>query len=423
MKHFLIASLFFLLSAVAFVPAVSAQEGEVLTPEKTVDVYVFHGEGCPHCHEELAFLDRVKEEYDFVNVHDFEVWKDASSRELMQAVAESLNVDIGGVPFTIIGDQYITGYASDDTTGELILSKIARCLTYECEDVVAPHLTLTSATDILDAYQSGADVSEIELSTDEEKDESGIDQEIALPFIGVINAADFSLPALTVLIGGLDGFNPCAMWTLLFLISLLVNMENKRRMWMLGSAFIVASAFVYFLFMSAWLNFFLFIGFIFWIRMVIGGVAIASGLYNLKEYKTNKEGVCKVTSNDKRQKTFQKLRNITQHNKFWIALGGIILLAFAVNLVELVCSAGLPAVYTQILTMSELATWQYYGYLLLYIFVFMLDDLFVFFISMKALQVTGITTKYTRWSHLIGGILMLILGLLLIFKPGLLMFG
>jgi len=100
-----------------------------------------------------------------------------------------------------------------------------------------------------------------------------------------------------------------------------------------------------------------------------------------------------------------------------------VLLAFAVNLVELICSAGLPVIFTQLLTLSDLSPWQYYAYMLLYIFVFMLDDLFVFIVSMITLEMTGITTKYSRISHLIGGILMVIIGLLLIFKPELLMFG
>jgi hypothetical protein len=156
---------------------------------------------------------------------------------------------------------------------------------------------------------------------------------------------------------------------------------------------------------------------------LIGAIAIGGGSYNLKEYFTNKEGTCKVTNNQKRRAVFEKLKKITQHQSFYWALGGIILLAFAVNLVELICSAGLPAVYTQILTLSELATWQYYLYLLLYILFFMIDDLFVFFVAMKTLQVTGITTKYSRWSHLIGGILMIVIGLLLIFKHQWLMFG
>jgi hypothetical protein len=126
---------------------------------------------------------------------------------------------------------------------------------------------------------------------------------------------------------------------------------------------------------------------------------------------------------EKRQQIFKTLQSITQKRQFILALGGIILLAIAVNMVELICSAGLPAIYTQILSLSNLPSWQYYLYLGFYILVFMLDDLFIFFTAMITLQAVGVQSKYSRYSHLIGGFLMLIIGLLLIFKPEWLMFG
>lgn len=248
-------------------------------------------------------------------------------------------------------------------------------------------------------------------------------ESLTLPIIGTIQTANLSLPLLSVVIGLLDGFNPCAMWTLFFLISLLLSMKDKRRMWILGTAFIITSAFVYFLFLSAWLNFFLILGFLFWIRIIIGLVALGAGVYNLRDYYVNREGACKVAGSEKRRKTFDKLKNLAHERKFILALGGIILLAFAVNLIELVCSAGLPAIYTQILSLNTLSTWQYYSYILIYIFFFMLDDLFVFAIAMITLHAVGIQSKYARFSRLIGGILMLIIGALLLFKPEFLMFG
>ena len=120
---------------------------------------------------------------------------------------------------------------------------------------------------------------------------------------------------------------------------------------------------------------------------------------------------------------FDKLKAAATQKKFILAFFGIIALAFAVNLVELICSAGLPAIYAQVLAMNNLSSLQHYLYILLYIFFFMLDDLLVFFIAMVTLQLSGVSTKYSRFSNLIGGILMLIIGLLLIFKPGWLTFG
>ena len=246
---------------------------------------------------------------------------------------------------------------------------------------------------------------------------------ITVPILGQLDTKTISLPLITIILGTLDGFNPCAMWTLLFLISLLLGMKDRRRMWVLGTTFIVASAAVYFLFMAAWLNLILFLGFIIWIRVLIGLVALGGGGWNLKKYFKDKDGGCEVTGDEKRRKTFDRLKEVTQQKNFWVAFIGIITLAFAVNLVEAICSAGLPAVFTQLLILNDLPTWQYYAYILLYIFFFMLDDLLIFIIAMVTLKMTGISTKYARWSNLIGGILMLLIGLLLLFKPEWLLFG
>jgi hypothetical protein len=146
-------------------------------------------------------------------------------------------------------------------------------------------------------------------------------------------------------------------------------------------------------------------------------VALGGGGYSIREWWVNRSGACKVTGAPQRQKIFQKLKLITTKQSIWFALGGIILLAFAVNLVELICSAGLPAIYTQVLTLQTLSTWQYYLYLLLYILVFLFDDILIFVTAMITLELTGLSTKYARYSHLFGGIIMIIIGLLLLFKP------
>jgi len=194
-------------------------------------------------------------------------------------------------------------------------------------------------------------------------------------------------------------------------------------MWLLGSLFIFSSGFVYFLFMAAWLNLFMFIGLIVWVKIAIGLVALGAGAYNLKEYLTNRLGTCKLTLGERRQRTLERIKNTVQNQSWWLAVGGIICLAFALNLVELLCSLGLPVIYTEILTLSALPVWQYYLYLVLYIFIFILDDMIVFGVAMLTLSLVGGTTRYKHWSNLIGGIIMLIIGVLLIFKPEVLMFG
>ncbi len=388
--------------------ASAAEEATQPTDEEeptSVDIHFFYSTGCPLCTKEKEFLSFLSADDKTLNVNYYDVSKEKESRELYKKALNEFNIDSSTLPFTVIGGQYIIGWDSYETTGNSVREAVTCVKENHCEDKLK-HLLVSSIS--VSDYNNG---------------QSKIPETLTLPVFGEIQTKNISLPLLTFIIAALDGFNPCAMWTLVFLISVLLGMKDRRRMWILGSTFIVASALVYFLFLAAWLNLLLFLGFVFWVRFVIGLVAIGGGGYYLKEFFTAEDTTCKVTGTEKRQKAFEKIKKITHESNFWLAFVGIIILAFAVNLVELICSAGLPAVYTQILTLSSLETWQYYLYLVFYIFIFMLDDLIIFFIAMITLEVTGLSTKYSRASHIIGGVLMLIIGFLLIFKPELLMFG
>jgi len=391
-----------------------AQEDTVAENGK-INIYFFWGEGCPHCAGEKVFLEKFVKENPDVVVKDFNAWASRENQNLLMEFGKELNVDIRGVPFTVIGEHYIIGWLSEEYTGKQIEEAVECARSQSCPDIGAKILNEQDPK-----VKGKEDVQEVK---EEKKEVVGIPETMDLPIIGKIETKDFSLPLLTVVLGVLDGFNPCAMWTLVFLISLLLGLKDKKRMWTLGIVFIVTSAFVYFLFMAAWLNFILFIGMVTWVRIIVGLVALGGGIYNLREYVVNKDANCKVTNKEERQKVFNKLKDITHKESFLLAIVGIILLAFAVNLVEAICSAGLPAVYTQILSLNDLSKLQYYSYILLYVFFFMLDDLIIFFIAMKTFQVTVGSKKYSRLSKLIGGILMVIIGILLIFKPELLMFG
>lgn len=389
--------IFFLISIIfGFLSSFNLTKEKVFASENEVNIYFFWGKGCPHCKKEKLFLEKLEQKYPEVKIYDFEVWYNSKNRKLLIEVGKKLNANVSGVPFTVVGEEYFIGWYNEESTGAAIEDAVQTALRVGCRDIVE--------------------------ECKKEIEKSPIPEKIRVPFFGEIETKNISLPLLSVILGGLDGFNPCAMWILLFLISLLLGMKDQKRMWILGSAFIIASAVVYFLFMAAWLNFLLFVGFIIWVRIIIGLVALGSGIYNLKEFLFYKPG-CPIIKEEKRKKILDKLKAITLKQQFWLALAGIIILAAAVNLVELICSAGLPVVFTQILALSNLANWQYYLYMLIYIFFFMLDDLIVFFAAMITLQITGITTKYTRLSHLIGGILMAIIGILLILKPEWLMFG
>lgn len=368
-----------------------------------VNVYLFWAVGCPHCEREIDFLERLETENPGVEVHEFEITRNAANRNLYRNAVRVFGVADPAVPLTVIGNQVWIGYSTDALSGAEMRNRIVDCLATSCPDAVA-----------------GLIGAQAPISTGIR---TPLPEKLHLPLLGEISPRDLSLPVLTIILGALDGFNPCAMWTLVFLIGLLVGMKDSLRMWALGSAFIAGSAAVYFAFMAAWLNLLLFLGTLLFVRAAIGMVALAGGVYYLREFFAGGEQVCKVTAPEQRQHVFHRLKGLARERNFLLALFGILMLAFLVNLVELLCSAGIPAVYTQILAMHALTEWQYYGYLLLYILVFMADDLIVFFTAMMTLRISGITTRYSRYSRLIGGTVLMVIGMLMLLRPEWLMFG
>ncbi|MBX3662390.1 MAG: hypothetical protein KF804_08075 [Burkholderiales bacterium] len=378
--------------------AVSAQGGSGATAADPVDVHVFWRIGCPHCENAREFLGRAAQEHR-LRLLEYEVGDPLHREWFMKAVSHFALAN-PAVPLVIIGPYHWVGYGRDATTGAEFLAAARACRAKPCDDVMAALIAG-------EARPAAEPPAPLQLPP----------RTLRLPLVGEVEVATLSLPVLTVLLAAIDGFNPCAMWTLLFLMGLLVGIGDRMRMWTLGAAFIATSALVYYLFLAAWLNLLLFLGVLLWVRMAVGLLAFAGGAWYVREFFVNPEALCKVTGAESRQRVLQRLRELALERRFWVALAGIMALAVAVNLIEFICSAGIPAVYVQVLTLSALPVWQYHAYLLLYILVFMLDDLLIFVIAMKTLQVTGLTGHYARWSHLVGGALLLLIGMLLLFRP------
>ncbi|MBN1331916.1 hypothetical protein JW978_03460 [Candidatus Dojkabacteria bacterium] len=384
-----------------------------------VNIYIFYGEGCPHCAKEREFLDKIKNEYgDQIEIHQFEIYYNPDNVKIINEVSNRLGVQVAGVPFLVIGDREIIGYGGDNTTGEEIRDRINYCLGGNCPDetlgIIYPERQ--NEERVLGEESSG---NEAINDNNSNEDKSNV---LNVPIVGSVDLADLSLPVATFLIALMDGFNPCAMWILVFLITMLVNMKNKKRLYSLGSIFIITSGAVYFVFLAAWLNFFKFVGYVYWIKVIIGLVAMVCGALHLRD-AMKKEVVCHVVNQKGRATIMQRIKNITKEKSFYLAVVGIVVLAVSVNMVELVCSAGLPAVYTNLLSSTDLSLVEHYLYLLFYTLIFMLDDLIIFFVAIKTFEISGISQKYTRWSSIIGGIVIFVIGVILIVKPDLLMFG
>jgi len=386
-----------LITAGLFSPGFSrAQERENANTEGKIAYILFHLYECPHCRDEIEFINNIlAPKYgQHIAFQALEV-SSGANQQVFAEYSQKYGANITSVPVAFIDGEIVYGYDSGQNSGRKIIGIIEKKL-----------------------REKGL------LETDKPVKDG--ENRINIPILGEINPEQFSLPLLTVIMGILDGFNPCAMWVLLFLISLLLGMEDRKRMWLLGSIFIITSGLVYFIFMAAWLQLLLFIGMIFAIRLIIGLVGIGVGIKNIRDWWDNRKAdgiVCKVSQNTKTQSTFAKIKNIVHRKSLWWSLIGIILLGLSVNLVELACSAGFPAIYTQILALSGIPAWERYLYMVGYIFFYMLDDMAVFILAMLTLKSQMVGTKYAKYANLAGGIIILILGLLLIFRPEWIMFG
>lgn len=378
----------------------------VSADEKTLRVYLFHQESCPHCKKEIQYLEELKNEYSNLDVVTYEVSQNVMNYNFMNRVIDKTGIVTNGqVPFTIIGTDYYIGF--EDHVKKSI------------KDSIDKFLNDKNSIDVIAKVKNGEDVSNIKYNVDPKSTK-------VIPILGEIDAKKVSLPLVAIVIGAVDGFNPCAMWVLLFLIGMLFHMKDKKKMWILGITFLLTSAVMYLLIMVAWLKVALSFMTVVWLRIFIAIVALVAGLVNLNSYikeKKRKDDGCEIVDEKKRKKMFTKIKKITSEKKFILAIFGIIALAISVNLVELACSAGLPLIFTQILALNDLSTFEYVIYMLIYILFFLIDDIVVFVIAMLTLNIKGISSKYGKYSHLIGGIIMILIGILMIFKPEWLMFN
>lgn len=362
---------------------------------KEVNLYLFYGQECPHCKEELAYLEELKQTYEF-NIIKYETWHNEENAKLLTEIKSKLKMDNPYVPFTVIDNLGLTGF--NENTKVQIENRIKYCLKNDCIDIIDENCVIEEPCDETTSF--------------------------TLPILGNINAKEISLPLVSIVLGFLDGFNPCAMWILIFLISFLISTGNIKRMKILGSTFLLTSATIYFLFMMAWLNITMQMNKIIFLRNIIAVIAVIMGIWNLIKYnkESKREVGCTVTNKEQKIKIIERIKKYVSENNIGLAMLGIMALAISVNIIELACSAGLPLLFTQILSLNNLNSLQYLIYVLLYIIFFLIDDIIIFLIAIKTLKVTGISNKYTKYSHLIGGVIMLIVGLLLLFKPEIIMF-
>ena len=364
----------------------SPQAAEPISPGG-YQVHYFYLPGCSHCEAQKPFNEELAASHPSISLIYHDVTKPKESALLTQMAADSgVDDDTLEFPITIFGGLIFDGWDSAETTGAEIEESLQHCLSGDCR----------------------------EPETQQPRDT------VNLPIVGEIQPADYSLNSLAVTLGLVDGFNPCAMWVLAYLISLIATLRNKRRAWLVVGAFIFASGVLYFLFMTAWLNAFLLIGYFRPVTIGIGLLALGGGIINIREYiKTKGALVCEVAGEGTKKKTMSRMEKILSSPLTLATVAGIIALAFVVNSIEFACSAAIPAVFTHILSLKDLTSFQYYRYIALYVFFFMLDDAIIFGSAAFAIN-SRWGERCAKYSRPVGGTLLIVLGAIILFAQNLL---
>jgi len=347
--------------------------------EPVQDLEVFVRAGCPHCEAAKIFLDVLRRERPSLRIAIYDVAENSAARQRLATLAGERGLDNFGVPTFLIGTELIVGFLSADTTGAEIRARLDRI-----NQDTTPHPAIEG---------------------------------IQTTWFGELRVKDLGLPLFTIVIGLLDGFNPCAMWVLLFLLSLLVNLQDRRKMALIAGTFVLVSGVVYFAFMAAWLNMFLLIGFSRPVQVGLGGIALFVGAVNVKDFFALHHGITLSIPESAKPGLYARVRGILQAEHLAGAMAGIVVLAGLVNLVELLCTAGFPALYTQILTLQQMPSWEYYGYLGLYNLAYIFDDSLMVMIAVVTLSRRKLQERVGRWLKLVSGIVMVGLGGLLLMKP------
>lgn len=344
-----------------------------------IDLYAH--QGCSHCAAAGRYLDRLEREDPSLEIHRYDIGEDPEALARLRALLEAQGGGPIAVPVFDVEGRLLIGFRSPEVSGP----ELAR---------------------LIEAARAQAD-----------PDSDDAPASVDLPLLGEVDPRALGLPLFTIVIAAVDGFNPCATWVLLFLLSLLVKLSDRRRIFLIGGTFVLISGLVYFAFMAAWLQLYLLIGISRPVEIVLGLIAVAIGLLDLKDFVAFGKGPSLSIPEQAKPTIYKRARAVLQAHSTLAALLAATVLALLVNTVELLCTAGLPALYTEVLTAHDLTVGQRYAYLGLYNLVYMFDDLILLGIAVVTLRRTKLQEKGGRILKLVAGIVILVLGLLMLFAP------
>jgi glutaredoxin len=370
-------------------------------PQKEFDLEIFVRKGCPHCEVAKRFVEKLSQEQPQLRILIIDVGDNSQALIRLKELSAKFDIPQVGVPSFFLRDKFIVGFTSEEVTGRQIRDLLGRPPPSSKTGPRGGVCDLESTVSCYDHTQS------YESSP----------SRLVFPIIGLQTLSDLGLPLFTVLLGLLDGFNPCAMWVLLFLLSLLATLRDRKTMALIAGTFVLMSGLIYFVFMAAWLNVFLVIGYSRLTQIVLGVFALVIGMVNVADGFNPENRFTLSIPDSAKPGLFAKMRNVVQAKHLGQALVGVILLAGLVNIIELACTAGFPAMYTQLLTLQNLSDIEYYSYLGLYNIAYILDDGVMAALGVITLSHRKLQVGEGRWLKSISGVVMISLGMTLIVVP------
>lgn len=413
---FLILSFLLAFASLGAVAGTDASPGAGERPQWLVDdgsggarvrIYVFWSSRCPHCREALPFLAQLRRDETWIEVLDFEI---SASRENVQryvGMARALGEEARSVPAFFVCGQMLTGYDNAEGMGARILGSARFC-------------RQMAGVGASGEQASGQDASQPTGGGDQPAASPSDEGRIEVPIFGSVDAGSLSLPLFTLVIAGMDAFNPCAFFVLLFLLSLMVHARSRKRMLLIGGTFVLFSGLVYFLFMAAWLNLFLVVGGAPLVTLAAGVIAVIIGSLNVKDFFWFQQGPSLAIPESAKPGLFRRMRGLVSADNLGAMLIGTVALALAANSYELLCTAGFPMVFTRVLTLNDLPQPLYYAYLGLYNLVYVLPLLAIVLVFTFTLGARKLGERQGRVLKLLSGLMMLGLGLVMLIAPDLL---
>ena len=384
-----------------------------------VKIEYFGRKDCKNCANLEKFLTELSNKRKDFEYIEYKIDENGENKKFFDEVTTKLKL-VKGTPIIYLNGHIIQGFNTPDTTGKEIVKlidegkKANSVLTLEEYVKNGKYENISSNGSVCE----GDEVCEIPGLT---KDASR-QVIVNIPFINKsVDLTDYSLPLMSLILGTVDGFNPCAMWVLVLFLTALIAVGSKTKMFRVAGLFILAEAVMYYLILNAWLYTWDFVGLDKWVTPIVGIVGIIGGIFFVRNYlKKGDELSCEVTDFKKRAKISNQIREIANKPFTLLTALGIIGLALSVNVIEFACSVGIPQTYTKILQINNISFWNRQIYTFIYIIGYMIDDIMVFGLALLSVNKLQLTTKYSKCVNLFGGILMIILGLILLLKPSLL---